>query len=288
MTIRIYERELKELMTAVFQKQSYFSDFFGGEIETLAGVSNSETAFDVKTSNIPVVIEEYNTDANVAFGTGTSNSNRFGELEEIIYEDVPVPYAWTWAFNEGLDRQTVNLELDEAVADRLLAQSEAKVGQFNASHGAFIAANAGTTEEIDTIDDASVIALFNKLSAHFTNAQAIGQKVANVAPEVYNVIVDHPLATREKQSSANIDDNTILKFKGFKIEEVPESLFAEDNVVYAYVYGVGKAFTGINTSRTVESENFDGVALQGAGKAGEYIPEENKIAVVTVEKVPAG
>ena len=41
-------------------------------------------------------------------------------------------------------------------------------------------------------------------------------------------------------------------------------------------------FTGINTARTVESEDFDGVALQGAGKAGEYIPEDNKKAVVKV------
>jgi len=44
--------------------------------------------------------------------------------------------------------------------------------------------------------------------------------------------------------------------------------------------GIGKAFTGINTARTIESEDFDGVALQGAGKAGEFILPDNKKAVV--------
>lgn len=288
MTIRIYEKELKELMGVVFEKQSYFKDFFGEGIEILEGVSNSETAFDVKTSDIPLVVGEYDTGENVAFGTGTSNSNRFGEMTEVIYADTPVPYTWGWSINVGIDRHTVNADLDEAVADTFVKESEVKVAKFNSKHGEFIAANAGATEELATVDANSVIELFDKLSTHFINKQVMGEKIANVTPEVYNIIVDHPLTTREKRSSANIENNTVLKFKGFRIEVVPEQLFAEGNVVYAYVYGVGKAFTGINTSRTVESENFDGVALQGAGKAGEYIPEANKVAVVAVEKVPAG
>ena len=56
-------------------------------------------------------------------------------------------------------------------------------------------------------------------------------------------------------------------------------MFAEGDCCYAYIAGVGKAFTGINTTRTVESEDFDGLALQGAGKAGEYILPANKKAV---------
>ena len=43
-----------------------------------------------------------------------------------------------------------------------------------------------------------------------------------------------------------------------------------------------KHLLGINTARTIESEDFDGVALQGAGKAGEFIPNDNKKAVVKV------
>src|SRR5690625_6381919 len=101
---------------------------------------------------------------------------------------------------------------------------------------------------------------------------------------MYNVIVDMPQTTIEKRPSANIDENTIVKFKGFTIEELPEAQFQEGEVAYAYITGVGKAFTGINTARTIESEDFDGVALQGAGKAGEFILDDNKAAVARSEE----
>src|SRR5690625_5354581 len=91
-----------------------------------------------------------------------------------------------------------------------------------------------------------------------------------------------PATTIEKHSSANIDDNTIVKFKGFEIQELPEDAFQEGEVIYAYVKNVGKACTGINTARTIESEDFDGVALQGAGKAGEFNLDNKKVAVVKV------
>ena len=74
---------------------------------------------------------------------------------------------------------------------------------------------------------------------------------------------------------------SILAFSPFE-ESVLLPLFATNTVVYAYIPGVGKAFTGIETARTIESEDFDGVALQGAGKAGEYILPDNKKAVAKV------
>ena len=110
----------------------------------------------------------------------------------------------------------------------------------------------------------------------------MGEKKAKVCPELYNAIVDHPLTTSAKASGANIDSNGILKFKDFAIEQVPTTMFKTGDCCYAYIAGVGKAFTGINTARTIESEDFDGVALQGAGKAGEYILPDNKKAVVKV------
>ena len=97
-----------------------------------------------------------------------------------------------------------------------------------------------------------------------------------------NAIVDHKLTTTSKGSVANIDENGVVKFKGFLIEEVPDDLFQTGEVAYVYIDGVGKAFTGINTARTIESEDFDGVALQGAGKAGEFILPDNKKAVCKV------
>lgn len=281
--VRTYQKDFKALLQAVFKKQSYFADFFGGSIEALDGVQHNETAFYVKTSDIPVVFgEAYNTDEATAMGAGTSNSSRFGQRTEIIYVDTPVPYSWNWVFHEGIDRHTVNNNFDVAVADRLDLQAQAKTQKFNAQHSKFIASIAGHTEPLAEYTDAAVLALFNKLAKYFVNIHAVGEKVAKVNADLYNAIVDHALTTTGKGSAANIDNNGIVKFKGFTIEQIPDDVMADNCVAYAYIRGVAKAFTGINTARTVESEDFDGVALQGAGKAGEYIPEDNKKAVVKV------
>lgn len=283
---RVYQLQFRQLLQAVFQKRAYFRDFFGGGIEALDGVQDNENAFFVKTSDIPVVVGTYNTDPNVAFGTGTSKSTRFGERTEIIYSNTPVPYTWGWAFHEGIDRFTVNNDMNAAVADRLDLQAQAKISQFNAHHGSFISSVAGKTEALTSYGEKDVLALFNTLSNYFVNIEAVGTKAAKVTPELYNAIVDHPIATTGKHSSANVDQNSILMFKGFQIEEIPDAMFQEGEVAYAYIQGVGKAFTGINTTRTIESEDFDGVALQGAGRAGEFILDDNKPAVVKVTKIP--
>ena len=69
---RSYQLEFKNLLQAVFRKMSYFADFFGGEIEALNGVQENETAFYVKTSDIPVVVgTAYDKSDTKAFGTGT-------------------------------------------------------------------------------------------------------------------------------------------------------------------------------------------------------------------------
>lgn len=283
LAVRSYQQEFKKLLQAVFKKQSYFADFFGGGIEALDGVQHNETAFYVKTSDIPVVVGEgYNKDANVAMGTGTGNGNRFGNRTEIIYTDTPVNYSWEWNYHEGIDRHTVNNNFESAVADRLELQAQAKTRLFNTKHSAFISASAGKTENLADYSADAVLALFNKLHAYFVNIEAVGTKKAKVNTALYNAIVDHPLTTAAKKSGANVDTNNILKFKDFEIEEVPDAMFAENECCYAYIAGVGKAFTGINTARTIESEDFDGRALQGAGKAGEYILPANKKAVCKV------
>lgn len=282
-SVRTYQKDFKALLQAVFKKQSYFADFFGGGIEALDGVQHNETAFYVKTSDIPVVFGEgYDKDGATAFGAGTSNKSRFGERTEIIYVDTPVPYSWEWVFHEGIDRHTVNNNFDVAVADRLDLQAQAKTQKFNAMHSKFIAECAGKEMNIAEYTDAAVLALFNELSKYFVNIHAVGEKVAKVNADLYNAIVDHALTTTGKGSAANIDNNGIVKFKGFTIEQIPDDVMHGNCVAYAYIRGVAKAFTGINTARTVESEDFDGVALQGAGKAGEYIPVDNKKAVVKV------
>ena len=281
--VRQYQTEFKKLLQVVFKKQSYFADFFGGGIEALDGVQHNKKAFSVKTSDIPVVVGTgYNKDENTAFGTGTGNSSRFGERTEIVYTDTDVEYSWGWNFHEGIDKHTVNNDFDAAVADRLELQARAKTAMFNAKHGKFISDSAEKTLQLADYTAEKVLALFNQLSKYYTNIGAVGTRKAKVTSDLYNAIVDHPLMTTAKGSSANIDENGVVKFKGFLIQEVPDDMFQEGECCYVYIEGVGKAFTGINTARTINSEDFDGVALQGAGKAGEYILPANKKAVAKV------
>ena len=280
---RSYQLEFKCLLQAVFKKQSYFADFFGGSIEAMDGIQENETAFYVKTSDIPCVCGTgYDKTATKAFGTGTGNSSRFGSRTEIIYTNTPAKYTWGWNFHEGIDRHTVNNDFAAAIADRLELQARAKTKAFNDAHGKFISQNAGHSETLLDYTDDNVLAIFNVLSKYYNNIEAVGTKRAKVCADLYNAIVDHRLTTTSKGSVANIDENGVVKFKGFLIEEVPDDLFQTGEVAYVYIDGVGKAFTGINTARTIESEDFDGVALQGAGKAGEFILPDNKKAVCKV------
>ena len=281
--VKSYQLEFKNLLQAVFGKMSYFSDFFGGGIEALDGVRENETAFYVKTSDIPVVVGTgYDKTATKGFKTGTGNSSRFGERTEIIYTNTPVNYSWGWNFHEGIDRHTVNNDFDSAVADRLELQARAKTKQFNKQHGKFISTSAGKTMTMADYTADNVLKLFNELSKYFNNIEAVGTKKVKVCSDLYNAIVDHPLNTTAKNSNVNIEGNGVVKFKGFLVEEIPDELFQSKECAYAYIAGVGKAFTGINTARTIESEDFDGVALQGAGRAGEFILNDNKKAVVKV------
>lgn len=280
---RSYQLEFKRLLQAVFKKQSYFADFFGGGIEALDGVQENETAFYVKTSDIPVVVGTgYDKTATKAFGTGTANSSRFGNRTEIIYTNTPAKYTWGWNFHEGIDRHTVNNDFDAAVADRLELQARAKTGLFNAKHGLFISESAGKSLTLIDYTAAHVLALFDALDEYFTDIEAQGTRRVKVNSKLYNAIVDLPLASTSKGSAVNIDRNGVAEFKGFLVQKIPSGLFQEGECCYAYIEGVGKAFTGINTARTIESEDFDGVALQGAGKAGEFILPDNKKAVCKV------
>lgn len=271
---RSYQLEFKQMLQAVFKKLSYFADFFGGGIEALDGVQENETAFYVKTSDIPCVIGDgYKKETEL--GTGS----RFGDITEIIYANTPVNYSWGWNWHEGIDRHSVNNNFEKAVADRLEIQAREKTKKFNTKHSAFISGSAGKTVALADYSADSVLAFFNALSEYYTDIEATGTLKAKVNSKLYNAVVDHPLSTSAKGSGANIDKNTIVEFKGFIVEKIPASLFAAGECCYTYIAGVGKAFTGINTARTIEAIDFDGKAFQGAGKAGEYILPDNKKAV---------
>lgn len=273
--VRLYQKQFIGLMQTVFGVQSTFTPTFGA-LQALDAVQNNAIAFSVKANDVPVAVGTYNTDPNVAFGTGTSNSNRFGPMKEIIYGDIDVPYSFGWSFNEGIDQLTVNNDLNAAVADRLNLQAQAKTRLFNSKLGAYLVASAAA--DLGAVDDVNKV--FEAASERYTDLEVVVPVRAYVTAEVYNAIIDHALVTSAKGSAVNIDENGIVRFRDIIVTKTPTRYMAGKSIIFA-PDNVGRAFTGINVVRTIQSENFAGVALQGAGKAGQWISDDNRQAIFT-------
>lgn len=273
--VRTYQKQFIGLMQTVFGVQSTFTPTFGG-LQALDGIQNNAIAFSVKANDVPVAVGNYNTDPNVAFGTGTSNSNRFGPMKEIIYSDIDVPYSFGWSFNEGIDQLTVNTDLNSAVADRLNLQAQAKTRLFNGKLGAYLVASAAA--DLGAVDDVNKV--FEAASERYTDLEVVVPVRAYVTAEVYNAIIDHALVTSAKGSAVNIDENGIVRFRDIVITKTPTRYMDGKSIIFA-PDNIGRAFTGINVVRTIQSENFAGVALQGAGKAGQWISDDNRQAIFT-------
>jgi len=273
--VRIYQKQFIGLMQTVFGVQSTFTPTFGA-LQALDGIQNNAIAFSVKANDVPVAVGTYNTDPNVAFGSGTSNSNRFGPMKEIIYGDIDVPYSFGWSFNEGIDQLTVNNDLNAAVADRLNLQAQAKTRLFNSQLGAYLVASAAA--DLGAVTDVNKVS--EEASERYTDLEVVVPVRAYVTAEVYNAIIDHQLVTSAKGSAVNIDENGIVRFRDIAITKTPTRYMAGKAIIFA-PDNVGRAFTGINVVRTIQSENFAGVALQGAGKAGYWISDDNRQAIFT-------
>lgn len=276
--IRTYQKQFAQLLSTVYGVQGVFAPTFGA-LQTLDGIQNNATAFSLKTNDVPVVVGEYSTDANTAFGTGTANSSRFGEMKEIKYADIDVPYDFTWAIHEGLDRFTVNNDLNAAVADRLNLQAQAKTRLFNNKQGEFLA-GAATNIGLDATD---VNKLFETAVEKYTDLEVVVPIRAYVTAAVYNAIIDASNVSTGKGSAVDIDANGMVSFRGIALTKVPSQYMAEQAVIFA-PDNIGRAFTGIATARTIESTDFDGQELQGAGKAGQFVSDDNKAAIFKAAK----
>lgn len=290
--VRIYAPQYIRMLEAVFGVKKAFAGALA-PLQTRDGVSFNAKAFSVKTCNTPVTVGTYNTTGTVQFGTGTGSGSRFGNRVEIIYTDTDVPYDYTLAIHEGLDRFTVNNGLDAAVADRLRLHTEAETRTMNTKHGAFMSTNAGKTETLASYTDTTILALFDKMSTYYTNLEVTVPVTAYVVPDLFNAIVNQALATSSKGSTVNIDRNTINDFKGFKIVKEPEKYFSVNtsgktkDIAYFAADGILLPFVGVTTARTIEAEEFDGVALQVAARGGTFILDDNKAALGKVTMTTA-
>lgn len=281
MAIKLYTQAYAGQLPDLFVKKSRFLRAFGGNIQTIIGAEADEDFLKLKVSDTDVVIQEYSTEPDVAFGPGTSNSNRFGPRKEVKSVDLQVPFDTPLAIHEGIDGYTVNDIPDQVVAERLALHGIAWAERYDGVMSKVLSDTASATLT-GTLDEAGVTKAFNDAHKAFVNNR-VSRNIAWVAyvnTDVYNLLVDNKLATTAKKSETNIDDQAIYKFKGFIIEEVEDDKFQPgENIVFA-ADNVGVAGVGIPVTRTIDSEDFAGVALQGAGKLGKYVPEKNKKAIL--------
>lgn len=280
---RRFEPQYKGILTAVFNAKSAFSGAFA-PIQSVDGITSNTKAFSVKTNATPVVIGTYSKDANVGFGTGTGNSSRFGNRTEVIYADTDVDFSYELAIHEGIDIATVNAGLNDAVADRLEAQSIAQTRYMNQKNGKFLSDNASKTLAMVDADskytEANINALFNAAAKEFTNNEIDADKTAYLVPDLYQAVVDLTNATSLKGATVSLDNNTVPKYKGFKLEETPDKYFVTGEVAYFAADQVAIPFVGIATARTIDVEAFDGKALQAHAKGGQFMLDDNKKAVL--------
>ena len=279
--VRQYAPQYRQMLSTIFNVQKAFAGVLA-PIQTLDGVQFNSKAFLVKTNATPVVVGTYNPDSTKVFGAGTGTGSRFGELKEVIYQDTEVGYDYTLAIHEGIDRYTVNNDLNAAVADRLRLHSEAQTREVNKRIGKFLSANAGETKELAKLDETNIQKLFNQVNVYVTNTEINAPIKCYIRAQVYNAIIDMASTNKSKGSNINIDTNGLVKYKNIELIVVPEQYF-ENNVVAIFSPdGIVIPFIGIETARTVETEDFDGVKLQAAAKGGTFVLDDNKKAIIKV------
>lgn len=288
MAIKIYTKEYAGLLESVFEKQQNFLRTFGGKLQVQDGIANKDTFIDLKISDTDVVVRKYDTGENVAFGTGTGNSNRFGQRTEVKSVDVQVPYEEPLAIHEGVDNMTVNDNAEEVIQERAALHAEAWVEELNILLPKALSDAAHKTLT-GKLKEEDVIKTFNEASKLFTNNKVSKKvnRVAYVTSDVYNLIVDSKLTSTDKGATVNIDGNEYYKFKNFILDELAEEYFQKgENIIFA-ADNVGVAGVGIEVYRMFDATDFNGVTIQSAAKYGKYIPEKNKKAIVKAKLAAA-
>ena len=238
----------------------------------------------LKVSDTDVVIQDYSTDENVAFESGTANSSRFGPRHEIKSTDATVGYDKPLAIHEGIDNFTVNDNASQVLAERTGLHAIEWIEKLNAYMSKLLSDNAGKTLTTGLTED-GITKLFYEARKEFINMK-VSRNItwmAYVTPELYNILIDSKLATTAKNSSANVDRQELYQFKGFILEELPEQYFQEGDVAIFVPDNIGVVGLGLQTYRILDATDFYGVAIQGAGQTASYIPEKNKKAIIKAQ-----
>ena len=292
MAIKLYTKQYAGIVPDLFESRTHFLRSFGGTVQVHSDAEYNDKFLTLKTSDTDVTIQAYDTGAKVAFGEGTGNSSRFGERHEVKSVDTTVDWETPLAIHEGIDRFTVNDIPQQVVAERLALHGVAWAEHVDGMLGKSLSDNASATLTGDLTEEGVVQAFVDARKAFVNNK--VSRNVAWVAyvnTDVFNLLVDSKLATTAKNSSANIDNQTLYAFKGFLLQEIQDDAFETGEQIYFAADNVGVVGIGIEVARVLDSEDFNGVALQGAGKYGKYIPVKNKKAILKAkltEPDPAG
>lgn len=292
MAIKLYTKQYSGMVPDLFESRTHFLRSFGGRVQVHADAEYNDKFLTLKTTDTDVTIQAYNTGANVAFGTGTGSSSRFGERHEVKSVDTTVEWETPLAIHDGIDRFTVNDIPEQVVAERLALHGAAWAEHVDGMLGKALSDNASETLTGELTEE-GVVQTFADARKKFVNNK-VSRNVAWVAyvnTDVFNLLVDSKLATTAKNSSANIDNQTLYAFKGFLLQEIQDDAFQVGEQIYFAADGVGVVGIGIEVTRVLDSEDFNGVALQGAGKYGKYIPTKNQKAILKAKltaPVPAG
>ena len=292
MAIKLYTKQYAGIVPELFESRTHFLRSFGGTVQVHSDAEYNDKFLTLKTTDTDVTIQAYSTDANVGFGTGTGNSSRFGPRHEVKSVDTTVAWETPLAIHDGIDRFTVNDIPTQVVAERLALHGAAWAEHVDGLLGKALSDNASETLTGELTEEGVVQAFADARKAFVNNK--VSRNVAWVAyvnTDVFNLLVDSKLATTAKNSSANIDNQTLYAFKGFVLQEIQDDAFETGEQIYFAADGVGVVGIGIETARVLDSEDFNGVALQGAGKYGKYIPVKNKKAILKAKltaPVPAG
>lgn len=288
MAIKMYTKQYAGFLKDVFKKKQHFLNTFGGQLQVKDGITNKDKFMTLKISDTDVVIQKYDMGENVAFGTGTGNSNRFGNRKEVKSIDMDVEYEAPLAIHEGVDNFTVNDNADQVIEERTGLHAEAWTEELNQLLSKAISDNAGETLT-GALKEDDVIKAFNDAHAKFVNNHVTKDItwVAYVNTAVYTTLVDSKLTNVGKHSGVNIDNQELDKFKGFVIVELPDEYFQKGEQIYFAADNVGVVGVGIEVYRVIDSEDFAGVAIQSAGKYGKFIPEKNKAAIIKAKLTPA-
>lgn len=214
MAIKIYTSQYAGLLQNVFKVKQHFLNTFGGNLQVKDGITNSDEFMKLKVSDTDVVIQKYDVGENVAFGTGTGSTNRFGDRKEIKSVDKTVEYEAPLAIHEGVDNMTVNDNADQVIQERAGLHAEAWTEELNKLLSKAISDNASETLT-GVMKEDDIVKVFNDAHKKFIN-----NKVSNDIPwtayvnaDVYSIIIDSKLATTAKHSGADVDDKRSLNLR---------------------------------------------------------------------------